>query len=483
MKIQNTFKIFFSIIIICLMILSIPVFYMLQNQFELQKDHRIRYKSLVIANELRKSSDELTRYCRTYVVTNDSIWEQRYWEVLDIRNGKRPRPDGRTIALQDSMRKLGFTKEEFDKLKEAEKNSNELVWTEKIAFNAMKGLFIDEVGNFSIRNKPNKQFSNRIMFDEKYHADKVRIMDPIDEFFELFEKRTFDKVQKTTQISYWFLGIIIWLVALIGGVAIYLFYLFKNKTLEQFGELNNFLEKAEESKQKLKESNATKDKFFSIISHDLKNPFQALLGYTSMLDESYGTFSQIEVKESISSLNNLTKKVYNLLEGLLEWSRAQTGRIVYNPTFFNLSEEASQVIQLSQANALMKNISLSIEFDTILVFADRNMVSTILRNLVMNAIKFTRGGGFVKIVAEKNNNDVIVTVLDNGIGISQEEINTLFRIDTTLTTLGTNGEQGTGVGLILCKELVQSNGGKIWVESDVEKGSKFIFTLPNSKKE
>ncbi len=233
----------------------------------------------------------------------------------------------------------------------------------------------------------------------------------------------------------------------------------------------------------LNELNSSKDKFFSILAHDLKNPFQGLLGYTEILNTEYDTLTQGEVKESIESLYSVTRNVYSLLEGLLEWSRAQTGRMEYNPTLFKLSEEAVKVVDLSKENASFKQISLTSEInDTTMVFADRNMISTILRNLVANAIKFTNSGSFVKITATTSKEEVEITVLDKGIGMSQEELDSLFRIDIHHTTLGTNGEEGTGVGLILCKELVQNNGGKIWAESELGKGSKFIFTLPISKK-
>jgi len=233
----------------------------------------------------------------------------------------------------------------------------------------------------------------------------------------------------------------------------------------------------------LNELNSSKDKFFAILAHDLKNPFQGLLGYTEMLHSDYEEYSEDEIRMSIASLHRVTRNVYYLLEGLLEWSRAQTGRIEYIPILFKLSEEVLKVIELVRENAEMKAISLSVEFnDAVLVYADRNMTSTILRNLVTNAIKFSEAEGYIKISAEKNKDEVVITVCDQGIGMSQEEVDSLFRIDVHHTTLGTVGEEGTGVGLILCNELVQNNGGKIWVESEIGKGSSFIFTLPSSKK-
>ncbi len=233
----------------------------------------------------------------------------------------------------------------------------------------------------------------------------------------------------------------------------------------------------------LKELNSSKDKFFSILAHDLKNPFQALMGYTNMLHDDFDDFSKEEIKTSIESLKNISHNVYNLLEGLLEWSRAQTGRMEYNPTLFELSEETKLVVALYNENANVKRIQLSSEIDdSINIFADRNMINTILRNLVGNAIKFTKQNGSVKILAKKDNNNIKIIVTDTGLGMSSEVVESLFKIDIHHSTLGTDGEVGTGVGLMLCYELVKYNKGNIWVESELGKGSKFIFTLPISQK-
>lgn len=233
----------------------------------------------------------------------------------------------------------------------------------------------------------------------------------------------------------------------------------------------------------LKELNSSKDKFFSILAHDLKNPFQVLIGYTDLLHEEFDNFSTNEIKTSISSLNTVSHNVYNLLEGLLEWSRAQTGRMEYNPTLFKLSEESKSVINLYKQNSMSKGIQLSSKVDdSILMLADRNMINTILRNLVSNGLKFTEQGGSISIFAEKTKNEINIIVSDTGIGMSHEAVESLFKIDIHHTTLGTKGEIGTGVGLMLCHELVKLNHGYIKVESKLGKGSKFIFTIPISHK-
>ncbi len=183
MKLKSKFLIINTTIIVFLIILGFFAFLMLQNKIELQKSQEIRYKSYLIANELKQSSDDLTRYCRSYVSTGNDIFEKKYWEIIDIRNGKKPRKNGRRISLQDSMKTLGFTDKEFDLLKKSEHNSNDLVWRETLAFNAMKGLFIDSLNQFTIEKMPDKLYAQRIMFDEKYHAEKILIMQPINEFF------------------------------------------------------------------------------------------------------------------------------------------------------------------------------------------------------------------------------------------------------------------------------------------------------------
>ncbi|NOX17905.1 MAG: tetratricopeptide repeat protein [Chlorobi bacterium] len=232
----------------------------------------------------------------------------------------------------------------------------------------------------------------------------------------------------------------------------------------------------------LTELNNSKDKFFSIIAHDLKNPFMGLLGYTELLYKNYDSLSEEDIKEAVKSMYNMSRNLFDLLEGLLEWSRAQTGRMEYNPSLFKLIEESTNVVELFIGNATEKRITLVNDIpQSLLLYADRKMVNTILRNLVANGIKFTKPGGSVKICAEETEKEVTVCVEDTGIGMSEEELGSLFRIDIHHTTLGTENEAGTGVGLILCRELVKINRGRIWAESEINKGSKFKFTLPKKK--
>lgn len=247
MNLQNLFRTFYYLRISLLIVLGVIATLMLQNQSELLRSQDIRFKSYVIATELRQSSDDLTRCCRTYVSTGDTTWEKRYWEVLDIRNGKKPRPDGRTIALKDSMKELGFTEAELAKLKEAEQNSNDLVWTEQVAFHARKGLFDDGKGAFTVRRTPDQAMARRIMYDARYQAAKAKIMAPIADFFSMLDTRTGGDLQFHTERSSWMLRAIIGLILLIAVISTTSFLILKEKIIKQLDELKGAYKKIEES--------------------------------------------------------------------------------------------------------------------------------------------------------------------------------------------------------------------------------------------
>ncbi|MFA6596389.1 MAG: PAS domain S-box protein [Ignavibacteriaceae bacterium] len=231
----------------------------------------------------------------------------------------------------------------------------------------------------------------------------------------------------------------------------------------------------------LAELNGTKDKFFSIIAHDLKSPFQGLLGYSKILSEEYETLSEEERLSFINGINELNHSAYKLLENLLEWARIQTGRMTYDPENLNLVEELIPTLSLAKQTALNKGIRLISTIDTsIFVKADKNMLHTIVRNLISNSIKFTNPGGKI-ILASKIIKDYVETsISDTGVGINKENVDKLFKLEKTISTNGTANEHGTGLGLLLCKEMIERHGGKIRVESEQGKGSTFFFTVPIS---
>jgi signal transduction histidine kinase len=236
-----------------------------------------------------------------------------------------------------------------------------------------------------------------------------------------------------------------------------------------------------ESNEELKELNATKDKFFSIIAHDLRSPFQALLGYSEVLASEIETLKTEEIISFSRNLNDSLITLYGLLNNLLQWSMLQRDMLEVKPINFNLYEKADKIIDISNHFATKKNISILNHVDTRhQVFADVDMFSSIIQNLLTNAIKFTKTDGQIIVSATAQNNFIEIVVQDNGIGIEEGKSDQLFNFNSIYTTNGTEGERGTGLGLALCKDFVEKNGGKIWVESELGKGSKFSFTLPNA---
>jgi signal transduction histidine kinase len=273
-----------------------------------------------------------------------------------------------------------------------------------------------------------------------------------------------------------FLFLLIGLGAIIAGLVFYL-YITKRRSNRILQVANA---KVQEQNVALQDLNATKDKFFSIISHDLKGPLNSLTSFSSLLINHSEMLSKEEIKMLAHDLDKSLKNLFALLENLLEWSRSQTGNIEFKPENFDLDEVLEGNQQLLKAQAQNKNISIvkGSKSDA-MVYAHKNSVNTVVRNLISNAIKFTPPGGTITLNSRKNGKDVIISIADNGVGMSPEIVQKLFRIDTKHSTKGTADEKGTGLGLILCKEFIEKNNGRIWVESEIGKGSVFYFNLPS----
>lgn len=238
-----------------------------------------------------------------------------------------------------------------------------------------------------------------------------------------------------------------------------------------------------ESGIKLHQLNADKDRFISILGHDLKSPFQNLLGFSELLTKNILKYDIDKIENFAININKTARNSYKLLEDILMWARAQQGKILFKPQVLSFGDICIDILETLTPNAEEKNIRINNNSaNGINVFADIDMVKVVLRNLVSNAIKFTDNGGVINIMAEQNPENVIISVSDNGIGISPEIQEKLFVLSEVITTKGTAKETGTGLGLLLCKEFVEKHGGKIWVESEVGKGSEFKFTLPCNAK-
>ena len=251
--------------------------------------------------------------------------------------------------------------------------------------------------------------------------------------------------------------------------------------MEDISQRKVIEEALQQREEALRQANITKDKFFSIIAHDLKNPFNAIIGFSSLLTAEYHNLNDEERVSYIENIGQAANTTYQLLENLLEWARTQTGKIKFTPVVFDLYAIVNEVMSQHQTQAHKKGLKLVSEVPTnTLVNADKNMIRTVLRNLFSNAIKFSSENE-IRITAKQTNGDVEVCIIDSGIGISSDGIGKLFRLDEQYLAEGTAYEKGTGLGLILSKEFITKHGGSIWVKSKENIGSRFYFSLPRQE--
>ena len=282
-------------------------------------------------------------------------------------------------------------------------------------------------------------------------------------------------------LSWWFILLEI-IVATAIAVMIYI-YLVKSRTNKLLKYQNRQISIANqalrESEKNLMELNATKDKFFSIISHDLKNPFSSVLSISELMVENFNEADSEDHRAGFIKIHQALKHLLSLLENLLTWSRSQRGKIKYDPVRFNLTSLIQENINLHRIIADKKGIMLASPNEgEVYAYGDRDMINSVVRNLMTNAVKFTGSNRKVEVLVNPRENDVEVSVVDQGIGISEENLKRLFRIDEKFKSTGTAGEKGTGLGLIICREFVEKHGGEITVESRPGEGSRFSFTIP-----
>ena len=247
--------------------------------------------------------------------------------------------------------------------------------------------------------------------------------------------------------------------------------------------LENTLSQLQEVNNELKKMNADMNRFIQILGHDLRSPFTTLLGFSDLLLENLHSYDIERIENLISIINKTSHQTFKLLEELLLWSKAHANRVPFEPRHIAFRSVCQQVVEGLWSNAVSKNIKISIQQidENLMVFVDEHMLKTILRNLISNAIKFTQRNGEINIRIDCDQAFTVITVTDNGVGIARDQINKLWDMTQHYTTEGTASEKGTGLGLLLCKEFVEKHGGRIWVDSELGKGSSFRFVLPRKE--
>lgn len=316
-----------------------------------------------------------------------------------------------------------------------------------------------------------EKYQQIINLEKQYDSEKKE-----NEIIKLQAKQELTDVQLRKDKQFRQLGFIT--VALLLGFLLFILYKYfdKLKSNQLLEEKNKLIKQSE---HELRVLNAAKNKFFSIIAHDLKNPLHAILGYSYLLTTDYDRFTEPERRKFAQDIHHSTNNIFRLLQNLLEWSRSQTGSLTFTPLEIEFKRILGNSINVLYSVAEQKSITINLDYNEELkMFADPLMIETVLRNLINNAIKFTPENGLIDITAKQNGNEVEICVRDNGIGISESDCINLFRIDSKVKRKGTNEEDGSGIGLILCKEFVDRNNGTIWVESETGKGSSFFFTIP-----
>jgi len=280
------------------------------------------------------------------------------------------------------------------------------------------------------------------------------------------------------------------LIILVIGMIIFFMYRLKNKANIKLIEANRIIQKhrmaleevnTEQKKllQELHDLNATKDKFFSIIAHDLKGPLQVLLSGSRLLTNRINDMDKLQISDIATEMQANTKKLFELLENLLQWARIQMGKVEIIPQSMNLNLLVRKWVELLNEQAGQKEIEISNKIAADLqIMADRNMTESVIHNIIANAIKFTNTGGQIEVLAWPQNGNIEIVVKDNGIGISEKTLKKLFGLEENISTAGTKGEKGTGLGLILCKEFVEKNQGSIWIDSKLGQGTEVHVTLP-----
>lgn len=513
------------------------VFHSLSIQQEIYNSERHRFRAILLADELLQSSEDLTNMARYYVVTGDPKYEHYFFQILDIREGKRPRPlnysapyshllvadempiaeEGEKIPLLELMHREGFSDDEFTLLRQSKESSDELVLLEKRAFAAMKGLYDDGQGNLTVSRAPDRDFAMDLLFGERYVAKKAAIMAPIQKFLDLFNERmqaesNVGSARLQRQIMFEMVLIFITLIA----TAVIIFYTrlgilqplaelgrqvagitrgirpsrHGGSTSNEVAALGEALILADAEKRQLLENerlarneaeraSQLKDEFLATLSHELRTPLNAILGWSQLILS--GNMKEEDIHRGLETIERNARAQNKLIEDLLEMSSIISGKVRLDMQQLDVSTLVDAAVESVSPTVQAKGISLQRKIDrhTGLVSGDSNRLQQIFWNLLSNAIKFTPKGGKIEVVVEQIGSYLEIRIKDSGLGISPDFMPYVFdrfrQADASLT----RQYGGLGLGLAIVKQLVELHGGMIRAESaGTGKGASFIMNLP-----
>ena len=529
----------FSNVVLALLLTSIGmlVFHSLSIRDEINSNERHRFRAAQLADELLQSSEDLTNMARNYVVTGDPMYERYFFQILDIRDGKRPRPlnysatywylvaageappveQGDTVPILEMLHQEGFSDEEFALLQKAKENSDRLARVEEKAFAALKGLYDDGLGNFTVRRAPDREFAISLLFGEHYSARKASIMAPIRKFMDSFN----DRMQAESNIGLARLERLILFemalifIALFATVVIILYTRlgillplaelgrqvagitrgirpsrYGQATSNEVAKLGEALVLADAEKRQLLEkeriarneaerASQLKDEFLATLSHELRTPLNAILGWSQLILS--GTMKNEDVRRGLETIERNARAQNKLIEDLLEMSSIISGKVRLDMQRLDIASLVEAAVESVNPTAQAKGIIVQKTIDRRIspISGDFNRLQQVFWNLLSNAIKFTPRGGKIEISVEQIGLYLEIRINDSGLGITPEFIPYVFdrfrQADPSLT----RQYGGLGLGLAIVKQLVELHGGTVRAESaGVGKGALFIVNLP-----
>lgn len=480
-----------------------------------------RYESFILADELRQSSDDLTRLARLYAATGDEKFERQFKDVLAIRNGQKPRPIhyeriyweffavgdsgpvsvdgepygiGEAVPLEALMKRAGFTEAELGLLHESLKRSDTLVGLEETAMNAVKGLFPDEQGQFTVYGKPDREKALNILFGEAYLNAKKNILEPINVFFESLDNRTqnhFERVSIRNRtiivfLSGLFVSTIVLTSVLLMTLRLYhksmvlsLHEAIDDKTIELM-DANLNLKIAKEAAES---ANEAKSGFLTSMSHELRTPLNAIIGFSNILAQSESVSPSD--RKHLETINRNGEHLLGLINEVLDMAKIEAGRVTLNITSFSFRELLSDIENMMRVKVKEKSLDMVVECGPEVpdrIRADELKLRQVLINLMSNAVKFTAKGSIRLAVSSEDIPEtddgacLSFEVKDTGAGISLGEMDRLFQ-PFFQTKTGLDSREGTGLGLSISRGFVRMMGGDISVESREGEGSIFSFTV------
>lgn len=512
-------------------------FHSLRIQDEIYSHERHRFRALLLADELLQSSDDLTRMARTYVATGEPRYEHYFHQILDIRNGLRPRPinysatywhlaiagktpaveQGEPLSLMEMFRQENLSRDEAALLEKSLQLSDQLVKLERQAFAAMKGLYDDGKGNFTVHGRPDRELAIKLLFGERYIAEKAAIVEPIQQFIDVFNERMqvrMDLGLKRLELQS-MMGIGLIVIAVLATMAI-LFYSRRVilKPLAELGrqvagitrgirpsrygsapenevvalsqalaladaEKKQLLENERAARNEAEQANQVKDEFLATVSHELRTPLNAILGWAQLIQS--GSMKKEDVYKGIDVIERSARAQEKLIDDLLVMSSITCGKERLDMQRLDIPGLLGAAIDSVSPTAKTKGVILqqTIDPEVNWVLGDAYKLQQVFWNLLSNAIKFTPAGGGIEIVAKQSGSFIEIRISDSGAGISPEFLPHVFERFRQADSSLTRSYGGLGLGLAIVKQIVELHGGRVIAESaGINKGSSFTVQLP-----